>query len=101
MSNHHEQEQHLISYSTYFLIWLGLLALTGVTVAVAGFKFKNLSVVVALVIASIKSILVFNYFMHLKYEEAFFRVMLFVTLTFFVIFITLTFFDYSFRGIIF
>ena len=101
MSNHHEEKLHLINFSTYFMVWLGLLALTGVTVAVAGFEFKNLSVVVALLIASIKSILVFNYFMHLKYEEAFFRVMLFVTLVFFVIFIMLTFFDFSFRGIIF
>ena len=101
MSHHTEEKYHLINYSTYVMVWLGLLAFTGATVAVAGFELKSLSVFVALLIASLKSMLVLNYFMHLKYEEAFFRVMVFVAFGTFAIFLILTFFDVSFRGIIF
>lgn len=101
MEQHQEEEQHLISYSTYVMVWLGLLAFTGITVAVAGFEFKALSVFVALFVASLKTMLVLNYFMHLKYEEAFFRVMVFIAIGTFAVFVILTFFDVSFRGIIF
>jgi len=56
-------------FSTYILIWLGLLMLTGVTITVAGLNLGTLSVLGAIVIAAIKSTLVVLYFMHIKYED--------------------------------
>lgn len=84
-------------YGVYILIWLTLLVFTGLTVAVAGVQLRFLAVVVALGIASVKSALVISYFMHLKYEDAFFkRIVLFIIAVLAVI-LVLTFSDVLFR----
>ena len=64
-----EDHQHhrTIGYSRYVLIWLGLLALTCTTVAAAGMNLGRWIIITALAIASIKSMLVLNIFMHLKF----------------------------------
>jgi cytochrome c oxidase subunit 4 len=86
-----------ISYGRYVLIWLGLLALTGATVSFAGIELGRWVIITALLIAGIKSLLVMNIFMHLKFEERVFRIFLLVALGTFMIFISLTFFDYAFH----
>ncbi|OGU73710.1 MAG: hypothetical protein A2V93_03360 [Ignavibacteria bacterium RBG_16_34_14] len=83
-------------YGIYLLVWMGLLTLTGVTVAVAGINFGALTIATALIIASIKSYLVLTIFMHLRIEQRVFRIFLVVALFFFIISIVLLFADYSF-----
>ncbi len=51
------------------LVWLGLLALTALTVAMASLDFGRAGIVVALLIAATKSGLVAAWFMHLRYEK--------------------------------
>jgi len=93
-NNSHE---HIIGFSTYIFVWLGLLALTALTVTIAGINLGNLTIVVALVIAMIKSILVVNIFMHIKFDMVVFKIFVIVGfLTLLAIFI-LTFSDYLFR----
>ena len=93
----HNTESHTISYGTYVMVWLGLLALTAVTVSVSGFELGAITVIVALLIAVAKSLLVGNYFMHLKFEKAIFKVFIAVCIVTFLIMIILTFSDLSFR----
>jgi cytochrome c oxidase subunit 4 len=95
--NHPHDQRHVISYGQYVLIWLGLLALTGLTVALAGIDLGRWVVVTALVIACTKSALVLNHFMHLKDEEKMFRWFVAVSLSTLAIFFVLTFFDYAFH----
>jgi len=94
---HKHEEHQLISYGTYIMVWLALLILTGLTVTVAGLNLKNFAIVAAIFIAGFKSMLVLNYFMHLKFESALFRNMLYITLFTLVVIIGLTFTDISFR----
>ncbi len=96
MENKHE-EHVLIGYGTYIMVWLALLMLTSLTVTVAGLNLKNFAIVAAIFIAGFKSILVLNYFMHLKYESALFKNMVFLAIFTLVIIIGLTFTDISFR----
>jgi cytochrome c oxidase subunit 4 len=97
MSQHEEQHtQHSISYGRYILIWLGLLAFTGITVTLAGIDLGRWVIITSLVIASIKSILVLNVFMHLKFEDKMFKIFVLVAVATLAIFISLTFFDYAF-----
>ena len=96
MSDHRQEEAHVVEYGKYIFVWLSLLAFTGITVSAAGIGLGNWTVVVALVIASSKSWFVLNYFMHLKYEDRVFRIFIAVALITFGIFITFTFWDYSF-----
>jgi len=93
-----EHRQHdIISFGRYILIWLGLLDLTCATVTVAGMNLGRWIIITALSIASIKSMLVLNIFMHLKFEDRIFKIFVAVALLTFVIFISLTFFDYAFH----
>ena len=83
---------------TYVYVWVGLLMLTGMTVSVAGMGLGQLSVLVALVIAGIKSTLVLLYFMHLKYERGFlFMLIMPGTILLLVLFIGFVFTDIAFR----
>lgn len=98
---HHTDNQrahyhHTVSYGQSILIWLGLLALTGITVALAGIDLGRWIIITALSIASIKSILVLNIFMHLKFEDRLFRIFVLVAVATYAIFIVFTFFDYAF-----
>ena len=83
-------------YGIYILVWLGLLALTGVTVTVAGINFGGLTIATALLVASIKSFLVLKIFMHLGAEQKAFKIFVLVALFFIIISFVLLFSDYSF-----
>jgi cytochrome c oxidase subunit 4 len=97
VNDSHAAESHVIGYGTYIMVWLGLVALTAVTVSVAGFEFGGVTIVIALLIATVKSLLVGNYFMHLKFEKAIFKVFVAVCILIFLFMIILTFADLSFR----
>ena len=75
------------------MVWLGLVALTSATVTFAGINFGSLTLIVALFIALIKSSLVMNYFMHIKFESLMFKVFVSVCVFVFLIMIVLTFSD--------
>jgi len=94
----HKHESHsLVPYSTYIMVWLALLTLTGLTVTVAGLNFQDFAIITAIFIAAFKSVFVMNYFMHLKYESPLFRNMIYITVFTLAIIIGLTFTDISFR----
>ena len=92
-----ENEEKVVSYGTYILVWFGLLGFTGLTVTVSGMNLGMLSIIIPLLIASSKAGMVIYFFMHLKYEGILFKVMLFITLLVVTIFIGFTFFDISYR----
>jgi cytochrome c oxidase subunit IV len=94
---HAPEKAHADSSGQYILIWIGLLGLTGVTVALAGIGLGRWVIVTALTIASIKSALVLNVFMHLRSEERMFRIFVGVAVLTLTIFFALMFFDYAFH----
>jgi cytochrome c oxidase subunit IV len=93
----HSSEAHVVGYGQYILIWAGLMGLTGATVALAGLELGRWIIVTALTIASIKSYMVLNIFMHLRFEDRTFRLFATVAGLVLLIFIVLTFFDYAFH----
>jgi cytochrome c oxidase subunit IV len=95
MNDQHTSHTHIVGYGSYILIWLSLMAFSGITVAVAGFDLGKWTVITALIIASIKTWLVLSVFMHLKFENRLFRIFLFIALLTLLIFFVLTFFDYA------
>lgn len=91
-------EQHPAhAYGHYVLIWLGLVALTALTVALAGINLGRWVILTALTIAGIKGVLVLLHFMHLRTEDRIFKIFVLVSVVTLAIFIILTFFDYAFR----
>jgi cytochrome c oxidase subunit 4 len=55
--------------AVYALVWAGLLVLTAVTVATANLAFGKIAILVCLAIATLKSMLVLLWFMHLGRER--------------------------------
>ncbi len=86
------------NYEIYIITWISLVILTIITVISSGMNLKNLSIIIALSIAGIKSTLVVLYFMHLKYEDKLFKYMFLFALSSLVIILILLFSDYPFRG---
>lgn len=94
MENNHD---HPVSDKKNILIWVDLLILTFVTIEIAQFDFKALTVIIALLVATIKTVLVGYYFMHLKFENRFFRTMVFICLFVLIAVLAFLFIDYSYR----
>jgi cytochrome c oxidase subunit 4 len=92
-----EPEAHIIVPRTFITVWLALLALTAITVTVAGLHLGAFSTLAAIVIASVKAGLVLWFFMHLKYERLFFKVLLLVPIVTLAVIIGLTFVDVWYR----
>jgi cytochrome c oxidase subunit 4 len=84
---------HAVDYGAYVTVWLALMILLALTVTAAGLGLGALSVLAVLAIAGVKSALVLNYFMHLKYEGFLIRLVLFVGLAVLVIIIALTYLE--------
>ncbi len=92
-----EAEFHIVGYGIYLAVWVTLLVLTALTVAVAGLELGKISVMVALSIATFKSWMVANHFMHLKHEDGVFKIMVLVALGTLAPLLGLTDFDFWFR----
>ena len=97
MQVHDNQNEHSHSYAVYILVWLALMALTAITVAVAGMNIGRFTVATALIIAAFKAYLVLTIFMHLRSETKTFVVFVLVALLFLGISFVLLFSDYSFH----
>jgi cytochrome c oxidase subunit 4 len=94
-----EEEIRKTRYTTYALVWMTLIILTGITLSAAGMELGGWTVLIALTIAGTKSGLVLNYFMRLRSERLLiFKVMIPLVLALFLVFILLTFSDLAFRG---
>ena len=92
-----EEHAHIVPYKTFAIVWIGLLILTGITIAVAQYNLGAFNIWVALGIATLKSGLVVAFFMHMKYENRLFKLSLFAALAILAIFIGFTFFDVLYR----
>lgn len=92
-----EHNSHLIPYGTYVLVWLSLVSLTVLTVTIAGVDFGRIALFIALFIAAVKSTLVINYFMHIKFDDAIFKFFLLIALVTLASIFILTATDIFFR----
>jgi cytochrome c oxidase subunit 4 len=88
---------HITPYRTSLVVLITLLLLTSITITVTWIDLSALTVLMALVIASVKASIVIRYFMHLKFESSLFKVLVVMVLLIYVLVILLLFFDYLFR----
>lgn len=89
-------EHKIVSFKTYGLILLALIVLTLFSVYVTEIDLGNLSVIVALSIAGLKSVLVFAIFMHLMYDKKMYALMVVGVLVVMTIVLIITFLDYGY-----
>lgn len=92
-----EQHTHIVKYKTYVFVLIALLFMTFTSVAVTGLDLGTYTVSAALLLASIKSVLVLLIFMHLKFDKKFYSIMVASVFLLFICVITITFLDYLYR----
>lgn len=91
------KDHHIMSVKVATAVLAVLLFLTYVTVAVSRIDLGYFTVVVALLVATVKSLFVIMFFMHLKYESKTMQIFVFICFLILAIFIGLTFFDVAYR----
>lgn len=91
------KDHHIMSIKALSAVLAVLLFLTYVTVAVSRINLGYFNVVVALALASTKSLFVIMFFMHLKYENRTLQAFVFICFLILAIFIGMTFFDVAYR----
>ena len=91
------EETHISSYSSHAIVLIVLLILTTISVMATGFHLGPFSVAVALIIASIKVRTVISYFMHIRFEGLFLKLMVTAVFVIFGLVIIITFIDYLLR----
>ena len=91
--------EHIVYPRVYIIIFLALLAGTGLTAYVAYFNFPGpLNAIVAMTIAVIKATLVILYFMHVRYSQRLIALIIAAALFWMAILFALTISDYSTRA---
>ncbi|HXO18747.1 MAG TPA: cytochrome C oxidase subunit IV family protein [Thermoanaerobaculia bacterium] len=89
--------EHVTSRGLYIAVWAALLALTGITVAVAQVSLGPLNDVVALAVAVGKALLVLTFFMGLKDSGRLLRLTVIAGFFWLAILISITLADYLSR----
>ena len=93
----HTESVHITSYRAHAWVLVTLLALTFLTITVTWIDLSALTVMVAMLIASVKGYIVLTYFMHLKFESTLFRVFVAMVLAIYLLVILFTLADYLYR----
>ena len=92
---------HVLPLKVYLGVGSALLLMTAITVTVAQINLGPWNLVVALVIASVKALLVAFFFMHLFYDHKLYFIAFTTGLLCLTVFIILTLFDTMERGAIY
>jgi len=90
------EEHQVVPYRTYAMILLLLLGLTFLSVAITRIELGRLTVAGALILASVKATLVLAYFMHLKFDKPYIRIMVAFVFLMFAAVLAVTMLDYVF-----
>ncbi|HBL75637.1 MAG: hypothetical protein A2W90_06125 [Bacteroidetes bacterium GWF2_42_66] len=94
MSN---EKHHIVPYRTYIFVLLALIVLTFISIAITHIELADYTVAGALILASVKTFLVLTFFMHLKFDKPYMRIMVGFVLAVFLAVIIITFLDYYYR----
>lgn len=92
-----EEKHHIVPYRLYLIILLALLTLTFASIGITSIELGAYTVAGALLFAIVKSYLVLTYFMHLKYDKPYIRIMVFFVFSIFVVVLVITMLDYLYR----
>lgn len=92
-----DEKDHIIPYRTFLFVLAGLIALTLISVAVTKIYLGTLTVFIALLIAAVKSSFVLRVFMHLKFENKMFTIMVLAVILLIGVVIFITLLDYLYR----
>lgn len=91
------EKNHIVPYRVYVIILVALVALTLLSIGITHIELGKYTVAGALIFAVIKSFLVLTYFMHLKYDKLYIKLMVGFVFAILAVTIVVTFLDYLYR----
>ena len=91
------EKNHIIPYRTFLFVLAGLIILTLTSVAVTQISLGTFTVALALLIATVKSTFVLRIFMHLKFENKMFSIVVIAVVLLIAAVIYITLLDYLYR----
>ncbi len=94
MSN---EKHHIVPYRLYIIVLIALLVFTFSSIEITSIELGKYTVAGALLFAVLKSYLVLTYFMHLKYDKPYIKIMVAFVFAVFIVTIVITFLDYLYR----
>lgn len=92
-----EEKHHITPYKTYLAVLGILIVLTILSVAITQIDLSRWATGAALLLAGIKSTFVLLIFMHLKFDQKIFKVMVGLIIALLVVVIFITMLDFLFR----
>ena len=92
-----KEKHHIVPYKTYVFVLLALVALTFLSIGITHIELAEYTVAGALILASVKTLLVLTFFMHLKFDKSYMRIMVGFVFAVFLTVIIITFLDYFYR----
>lgn len=92
-----KEKHHIVPYKIYFFVLLALVTFTFMSIGITKINLGEYSVLGALIFSTLKSILVLTFFMHLKFDQPFLRIMVGFVVLVFLALIFITFLDYYYR----
>jgi len=91
------EKNHIIPYRTFLFVLTLLIVLTLTSVALTQISLGTLTVAIVLLIAAVKSSFVLRIFMHLKFENKMFSIMVIGVVLLLGAVILITLLDYLYR----
>lgn len=92
-----EEKHHITPYKTYLGVLAILIVFTLLSVAITQIELSRWSTIAALLLAGIKSTFVLLIFMHLKFDQRIFKLMVGLIILLLVVVIGFTMLDFLFR----
>lgn len=87
-----------VGYGTYVLTWVVLILLLALNIAVSQVLVKGITVLLNIVIASCMALLDLVFFMNLRHEGKFLKIVVFMAIALLTLIILFTFSDVWFRA---
>ncbi|HKL33223.1 MAG TPA: cytochrome C oxidase subunit IV family protein [Tangfeifania sp.] len=92
-----DEKKHVVPYRVYVIVLIALVILTLLSIGITGIELGKYTVAGALIFAIVKSFLVLTWFMHLKYDKLYIKLMVGFVFAILVVTIVVTFLDYLYR----
>lgn len=92
-----DEKKHIVPYRVYVIVLIALIILTLLSIGITGIELGKYTVAGALIFAVVKSFLVLTWFMHLKYDKLYIKLMVGFVFAILVVTIIVTFLDYLYR----
>jgi len=85
---------HVVRYRTFVYVLISLVTLTFISVLITHIDLGRMALTGAILIAAVKSSMVLWYFMHVKYESRFLKLMIVLVLAVYVTVLVSTLIDF-------